>query len=327
VNAPRLIGPSALLLGLFLVLGGCETTGSSDRPLTTTDIGGLVEAGMIIAGRDAEEAARGARAAQAIAGATTTVSPQKERELGGGLALQSVALVGPVHPDEELQRYVNLVGRAVARNSSRPDVPYTFTVLESPEINAIATPGGYIFITTGALRLMEDEAELAGVLAHEVAHVSERHLLQMFRRQRWIDAALATGAALREDAAQYSEMVGAGQEILLVRGHDRNFEYAADRQGTEIAALAGYDPRGLQRFIRKMGQTRDRPGGWLSTHPSASNRLDELEKFLATHLPDAEGARMPDRFRQRALRRLDPATSALMNDVRGVVGTTPAKTY
>lgn len=322
----------ALFAGLAILIGsgttGCETTdGSGGGGFTVKDLGTLVETGAIIAGKDQEDVDRYRTVTESIAGAAADVSPEKEWEIGGGVALKSVAAVGPVHPDDQLQRYVNLVGRTVARQGSRPHLPYTFTVLESPEVNAFAAPGGYVFLTTGALALMEDESELAGVLAHEVAHVSERHLIIMFKRQRWFSAMVTTSTALKDNLQEYSQLGDLGNQVLLKGGIDRDFEYDADMQGTELAAMAGYDPSGLQRFLVKLGQATHRQGGWLSTHPSTPSRLEKLNAVLSTDLAGEGGVRNKERFRQQCADRLGNGNAVLLNDVRKVLGAAPVAEY
>lgn len=270
---------ACLLAGVLaagLLLGAC-----GGKSIGAGELGGIVESGAILAGRDPERAQQYGQAAGALAGAVADVDWETEQALGGGIALHAFDRVGPLHPSDELQRYVNLVGRAVARQSSRPGIPYMFAVIENDAPNAFAGPGGYIFITTGALRQMNDEAELAGVLAHEVAHVAHKHMLQTYRRNRLLEAAQITAQTATKDAKQYGDLVNFGSETLFERGLDQRFEFEADIVGVEIAALTGYDPAGLERFLRSLQRTTTKQGGWFSTHPDMGQRLTRLQALRA----------------------------------------------
>lgn len=282
---------------------GCETT-----QIRSEDLGRAVEVGATVAGRDSQEAARYGAAARALTGAVAEVDIETEMALGGGIALRAFEHIGPRHPDEDLQRYVNLVGKSVARQSERPNLPYMFAVLENPAPNAFAGPGGYVFITTGALRLMSDEAELAGVLGHEIAHVSRGHILQTYRRTRAFDALFTTAAAFREDAERYGQAVDAASETLFDRGLEQRFEFEADDLGMEMAALTGYDPQGLVRFLQSLSQVRGETGGWFQTHPASSTRIQRLQRQLREDYAGIEGVRQRERFQREVIARLGPAS-------------------
>lgn len=283
-NSTRL--PVYLMLAAVAVLPAC----------TTTDMGGLVTVGMLAAGQDPATAAQAGKAATSLAGAVTPMSLESERSLGGGVAVQAYSQIGKRNADEDLQRYVNLVGRSVAINGQRPEVAYTFAVIDNPTPNAFAGPGGYIFISTGSLRVMKDEAELAGVLAHEVAHVAKKHMIQTYRRATLVSALQESAAAFDKNAAQYGELVGEATKTLFDRGLDKGFEYEADAVGTEIAALSGYDPKGLVVFLKKLEKMTDAKGGWFKTHPPLSERISKLNAQLAGPLSGEKGIAQRERF-------------------------------
>lgn len=289
---------AAMAALLIVATAGC---GSKEGPLmTTSQAGALAGIAAKAAGLEDDQAARINRAVADVGAMVfTKMNLDREIDLGGGVALQSVAKTGERVPDEELQLYVNLVGRTVARQSDRPNLPYTFAVLHNENPNAFAGPGGYIFITTGALALMEDESELAGVLAHEVTHVSEKHLLKMFERRRWVEAGMKIGEAIDENVTQYTEVATAGSDVLLSSGIEPTFEYQADEGGVELAAMAGYDPKGLLRFLQKMERIQQNSGGWLSTHPPTNGRIAKLDTFIESELGNAPGMRLKDRFDRR----------------------------
>ena len=151
----------------------------------------------------------------------------------------------PLVKNPALQGYVNRVGRWVASASERPDLKWTFGVIESNDVNAFAAPGGYVFLTRGLYRLLRDEAELAGVLGHEIAHVVRKHHLKLLQKSQ----AISVGSDLLKkqigDEKVAKTLIGSGAEILA-RGLDKDAEFEADRMGVVLAARAGYEPFGLQ---------------------------------------------------------------------------------
>ncbi len=208
----------------------------------------------------------------------------------------------PVVGDSVLTSYVSLVGFTVATQSPRwTELPFHFAVLETEDVNAFAAPGGYIFVTRGALRLMESEAELAGVLAHEVAHVDQKHVLERVRRgdmlNRAREEADLTGAIL-------DEIAKAGTEALFT-GLGRGEEMEADSLGVIYATAAGYRPDGLATFVARLAQsgTPAARGGFLrelqATHPPAPDRLEALRRQLAASGVDpASGRLLAERYRR-----------------------------
>jgi predicted Zn-dependent protease len=205
------------------------------------------------------------------------ISTEKEVEIGRGIAA-TIAGRYPVVQDPDLTLYVNLVGLTVAGEAPRPDIAYHFAVLETPDVNAFAAPGGYVFVTRGALNLMENEAELAGVLAHECAHVNRRHVIEGIRKADFWknvrDQAGITGTTL-------DRAVGAGSNVIF-SGYSRNDEAEADSLGIEYAASAGYDPNGLIDFVSRL--SRHAGEGPLAeitaTHEPPSARIARLRRIM-----------------------------------------------
>lgn len=243
-----------------------------------------------------------ARATGAAAAAAMPIGPEKEAEIGFGIAA-TVAGRYDVVDDARLNRYVNLVGHAVAQQSVRPGaVAFRFAVLDTDEVNAFAAPGGFIFVTRGALALMRSEAELAGVLAHEVAHVDQKHVLDEIRRADVVksvqDEAQLSGALLD----RISELGGG----LLFTGLSREDELEADSLGLLYASAMGYRTDGLAQFLRRLQEAEQ--GGdqahtreIAATHPSAADRIAAVERQMRTRgmQPDA-GRAVAQRF-QRSL--------------------------
>ncbi len=231
----------------------------------------------------------------------------------------SAVLLGaaPLRRDEPLHEYVNRVGLWIADQSSRPDLPWRFGVLNTDSVNAFAAPGGNIFVTRGLLAILQSEAELAGVLAHEIVHVLERHHLNALRREKSIGlaAALSKHFSVTASASQHAQMLpaelkaklGEAGRQLYATGLDRTDELAADRAGLQLAARAGYDPYALISVLQKLEalSAQDARLEYLfSTHPQPGKRIAELEKVLdglAVPGPFAEGTA---RYQRYALKRI-----------------------
>ncbi|HEY8251737.1 MAG TPA: M48 family metalloprotease [Burkholderiales bacterium] len=186
----------------------------------------------------------------------------------------------PLVADARMQRYVNHVGRWVAAQTERADLPWHFGVLDSPNVNAFAVPGGTIFITRGLLDRMRNEAELAGVLGHEVAHVLRKHHLKAI--QKGAQSALAgdaMSAALRDRAGPARDKLIAFGTEMYSRGLDKSDELEADRLGVVIAARAGYDAYGLPSVLQTLQAMNAQDSAlalMFKTHPAPGERLDAL---------------------------------------------------
>ncbi|HUF12336.1 MAG TPA: M48 family metalloprotease [Longimicrobiales bacterium] len=235
--------------------------------------------------------------------AALPIGPAKEQEIGFGIAATVAGRYGLVE-DPALNQYVSLVGSAVAEQSLRAgEVEFHFGILDTDDVNAFATPGGYIFITRGALALMESEAELAGVLAHEVAHVDEKHVLDDIRRAGVMSSA--------SDEAQLSgpllDAVSEAGASLLFTGLSREDEMQADSLGLIYARAVGYRPDGMLQFLAHLdAAVEEEEGGlreWVATHPPTTERADKLRADMAAAgiRPDA-GVDGERRFRARARR-------------------------
>jgi beta-barrel assembly-enhancing protease len=253
-------------------------------------------AGATLGGVDLSSVAR-------VGSAALPIGTEAERSIGRGIAA-TVAGHYTVLEDPALTRYLNLVGQAVAQQSTRrSEIPFHFGVLDSEEVNAFAAPGGYVLVTLGGLRLMESEAELAGVLAHEIAHVDEKQVLQEIRRSDVLRSV--------QDEAQLSgelleQIAGLGTGVLFT-GLQRSDEMAADSIAILYASGAGYRADGLLRFLRRLDSLEGDAGGRLArlrqTHPSPADRLAALERQLQrSGLDGSAGAELADRFRARVPR-------------------------
>jgi len=213
-------------------------------------------------------------------------SESEELKAGREVAANLLGAV-PLVNDPGLQRYVNTVGRWISMQSERPDLPWRFGVIESNDINAFAAPGGYILITRGLYQNLNNEAELAGVLAHEIAHVLKRHYFDLMRKQALIaEGGKAAEKAASDENAAIKNLVGNGAEIFA-RKLDKNAEMEADRMAVVLAARAGYDPYGLPSVLQKLEAIRsddDRIKLLFKTHPTPAQRLDALDKAMDNRL-------------------------------------------
>ena len=185
-----------------------------------------------------------------------------------------------VYDDPALQRYVNDIGQQLARVSHRPNLPWTFTVVDSPAINAFALPGGYIYLTRGLLAYLDDESELAGVLGHEIGHVTARHAAQAYTRQAQAGIGLAILGIFVPSTAPFADLGATGLSVLFLR-HGREAELEADRLGVEYGSGSGFDPAGVPRFLATLARVdalseRGVPN-WLSTHPDPGSRAAKAE--------------------------------------------------
>lgn len=216
------------------------------------------------------------------------VDDKGESEIGSGVAASLLGAV-PLVKDEKLQAYVNRLGLWIALQTERADLPWRFGVLDSDSINAFAAPGGYVFITRGLLLKMRSEAELVGVLAHEIGHVLKKHHLQAIQKnaQTGLVAGLASLAADNsKNSALTNKAISAGTE-LYARGLDKEDEYEADRIGVVLAARAGYDPYGLPGVLQTLDAMNGQDGSlalMFKTHPAPGQRLQLLDGAIGSKL-------------------------------------------
>jgi len=237
-----------------------------------------------------------------IGQAATDINEEQEANIGKEYASLLVG-AAPLLDRPAVQRYVNQVGRWLSLHSERPNLDWKFGVLDSDNLNAFATPGGYVLVTRGLLVRLKNESELAGVLAHEIAHVVKRHHLAAIRKTAGIQAGaniLAEYQSNRGRNPQTTDRVLGGAKEVMLRGLDKSDEFEADRMGVVIAARAGYDPFGLPAVLQTLQGMNPEDSGlalMFSTHPAPGARLDELERVMATRLDAFAGQpQLAERF-------------------------------
>ena len=232
--------------------------------------------------------------------AVKDIDEPEEISIGRDVASRLLG-AAPLVPDANMQRYVNRVGRWLAVQTERPDLPWHFGVLDSPNVNAFAVPGGTIFITRGLLDRMRNEAELAGVLGHEIAHVLKKHHLKAI--QKGAQTALAGDAAqmaLRDKGGAARDKLIAFSTEMYARGLDKSDELEADRLGIVIAARAGYDAYGLPsvlQTLQAMNAQDSQLALMFKTHPAPGERLDTISSKMQPVLDQYAGQpQLAERF-------------------------------
>ena len=220
------------------------------------------------------------------------VPEDKEIQIGKDL---SAGLLGatPLVDDPVAQNYVNQIGRWLAFQTERPDLPWTFAVIDTDTVNAFAAPGGYVFVTRGLFLMLRNEAELAGVIGHEISHVLRRHHLVALEKQ--LRASLATdmaGMLVEYDSEMVDALVGAGMQ-LYGKGLDRDDELEADRMGVVVAARSGYDAYGLPAMLMTLHSRSENDQNLtflFSTHPPTVDRLEQLDQEMQGRMDQYSGA-------------------------------------
>ena len=202
------------------------------------------------------------------------VSPEQELQIGRE-GLKAVITEYGLYPDPAVQAYVETVGQKVARASHQPGLAWHFTVLDDPTVNAFAMPGGYIYVTRGILAHLNSEAQLAGVLGHEIGHVTHRHTAERITQQQLYGLGFGLASALSETVRRYGDLAQQALGLLFLK-YSRDDERQADELGVDYAAKAGYDPREIPSTYAMLKRVSDQAGqrlpGFLSTHPDPGDR-------------------------------------------------------
>lgn len=232
------------------------------------------------------------------------VSEAQEIEIGRANDEQIVAYYG-LYEDAELAAWVDSIGQRMAAASERPDLPWTFRVVDDTAVNAFALPGGFIYLTRGILSFMTSEAEVAGVLGHEIGHVTARHSAQQISRAQLAQIGLGVGSIVSPEVRALGGILQTGVGLLFLK-FGRDDESQADELGVRYAAEAGFDPRQLANFFSTIDRLSERGGGrlptWLSTHPDPQDRQ---QRVLEMSAPFVAAAADLEVGRDQHFRRID----------------------
>jgi predicted Zn-dependent protease len=221
------------------------------------------------------------------------ISESQEIDIGRQSAAAAEAQLGLVD-NPEMQAYVQRLGLSLAQASERPNLPWTFRVVDDATPNAFAAPGGFIFVTRGLLALIRNEAELVSVLGHEIGHVTARHSVTMMSRAQLAQVGLGVGSIVSPAIAQWSELAAGGLQVLFLK-YGRDAERQADDLGYAYALAQGYDVRHMVSVFAALQQSADLADRspvptWLASHPYPEERIARINKRLAT-LPSSPALR------------------------------------
>ena len=264
-----------------------------------------------------------------VADAQREWTGDEEKSVGEATAAKMIAVFG-LFEQPQTQKYVTLVGRAVSQGAGRQNFEYHFGILDTEIVNAFAAPGGYIFVTRGLLANVQSEAELAGVLAHEVIHTSERHLEKELRNRKLASLAVEEGTQ-RIPQAELARLADRVSDALLTGKLSRDKEDEADSKGLQLVAGAGYDPRAFPEFLKWLGQgsanaeNRRARGILLASHPKFDDRVKSLETIIGQRGWDKETwPRLGERYVASVLFTPAPAGSAPAPVVASAPPTAPS---
>ena len=252
------------------------------------------------------------------------MSEREERQLGDRISTMLADRFG-VYQDAAVTKYVTLVGSVLAQASAKPNLQWQFVVLDTDGVNAYATPGGFVHITRGMLGLIKNEAELAGVLAHEVVHITERHTASAIEKAA--KAKLGTEGLKQATGADglagqaLDMLAGMGYDIVFENRYDRKDEIESDTVGASLANKVGYSPSGMSSVLNKIAERNKgakEPNGLFASHPLIEDRLKEIDKAIKKDKLTAT-ATVQARYAKTITFDAKPATAIAM-DISGVKG-------
>jgi beta-barrel assembly-enhancing protease len=200
------------------------------------------------------------------------MSDGQEANMGAQINQQLSGQV-KIYPNLAATSYVDKIGQRLARTSIRPNIKYTFQVVEDDAVNAFATMGGFVYINTGLLKIADNEAQLAGVMGHEIGHIAGRHGLQQMK-QAALSQGLSTALGVNTD-----KLVQLGVQVALTLPNSRQDEYDADRQGLSMIVKTGYAPSAMPEFMKKLMRGNS-PPEFLSSHPAVPERVANLQRMI-----------------------------------------------
>src|SRR3954471_13601976 len=230
------------------------------------------------------------------------VSESQEIQMGQDASKDVAQTIG-LYKDPKAEAYVAEVGKRMAAASERPNLPWEFHIVEDASVNAFALPGGFIYVTRGLMTSINDEAELATVVGHEIGHVTNRHSVQQISKQELAQIGLGVGSILSSDVAKFGQLASAGLSVLFLK-YSRDAENQADQAGFRYALHQGHDVREMSKVFATLDRLSQTAGGgklpeWLATHPNPGNRIAHIEKMLDTlHRDPSKGMVNRDQYLQ-----------------------------
>jgi predicted Zn-dependent protease len=233
------------------------------------------------------------------------ISEGQEISMGQEYDPQIVSQFG-LYDDAAMQEVVSSVGSRMAANSERPNLPWTFRVVDDPLINAFAVPGGFVYMTRGILAHFDSEAQMAAVVGHEIGHITARHSASQISRQQLAQVGLGVGVMLAPQLADFAGLASSGLAVLFLK-FSRDNERQADDLGFRYMTDAGYDPRGMVDVFEMLNRVSGQQEGggvpnWLSTHPDPGDRQERIGAAISTSGRDFSNAR---EAKNEYMRRLD----------------------
>ncbi len=205
----------------------------------------------------------------------SNISNAQEVELGQAINKELISSgQAKIYRNRSINNFINQIGQRLAKTSQRPNIPYTFQVVDDDSINAFATMGGYVYVNKGLIAAADNEAELASVIGHEIGHIAGRHGIEQMRDRALAQGLLSAAGLDRNNAVQI------GVELAVSRPNSRSDELEADRFGLENMAKASYAPAGIVGFMQKLLQRGGSTPAFLSTHPATSERIRILQQQI-----------------------------------------------
>lgn len=219
------------------------------------------------------------------------VSESQEIQMGQQADSQVIQSIG-LYPDATLQSYVSDLGKKLAATSERPNLPWTFRVVDDPAVNAFAIPGGFVYVTRGILTHVTNEAQLATVMGHEIGHVTARHTAHEISREQVANLGLVVGSIASSKIAQYAGLASQALGVLFLK-FSRDNENQADELGVRYSSRTNYDSRQMDSVMAMLdrieAQSGSRLPGWLATHPDPGNRIEHINQVIAATKKDFTG--------------------------------------
>ena len=227
------------------------------------------------------------------------MSEAQEIQIGKEMDVEVRRQMG-LYADDALQRYVEEIGLRLARSSERPNLPWHFAVVDAPAVNAFALPGGYIYLTRGILPFLNNEAELAGVLGHEIGHVTARHAAQQYTQATSAGVGLTILSIFVPEARPFQGIAETAFSVLFLK-HGRDDELQADKLGVGYSARSGWDPGGVAGMLNTLSRLDEANGtrkgipNWLSTHPAPADRVQQIQPVIHQAKATVPGTPVVDR--------------------------------